>query len=328
MKHPFAVTLDSGSSLANLTGSWRTMRPVYVDRLPPCNHACPAGENIQAWLYHSESGDYESAWRVLTQDNPMPAVMGRVCYHPCEGACNRAQVDETVGINSVERFLGDEAVKRNWRRKAPVALNRLVAEEMLDRIDSNRFVDLRPIAGALAWVIADPPHHGGHRVVLREHAPGTFVVARFRLVEPRLDVFAGRTGMIARRQAVHIDRTHGAPGAGEIGEAAAAIERDGERVLHPASSSGSSSLNSVMLRSAMACSRASRCEPAASLNKCSKRRCGLRYSATGTGRRIFRLLVTMPYSASKTGNSPDSTANRARRTVSCEAEPQPSGHGT
>src|SRR5664280_3855940 len=121
MKHPFAVTLDSGSSLANLTGSWRTMRPVYVDRLPPCNHACPAGENIQAWLYHAESGDYESAWRVLTKDNPMPAVMGRVCYQPCEGACNRAQVDETVGINSVERFLGDEAIKRNWRFTPPEA---------------------------------------------------------------------------------------------------------------------------------------------------------------------------------------------------------------
>ena len=119
MKHPFAITLDSGSSLANLTGSWRTMRPVYVDRLPPCNHACPAGENIQDWLYHAESGDYEKAWRVLTQDNPLPAVMGRVCYHPCEGACNRAQVDEAVGINSVERFLGDEAIKRNWRFTPP-----------------------------------------------------------------------------------------------------------------------------------------------------------------------------------------------------------------
>lgn len=119
MKHPFAITLDSGSSLANLTGSWRTMRPVYVDRLPPCNHACPAGENIQDWLYHAESGDYEKAWRVLTQDNPLPAVMGRVCYHPCEDACNRAQVDEAVGINSVERFLGDEAIKRNWRFTPP-----------------------------------------------------------------------------------------------------------------------------------------------------------------------------------------------------------------
>jgi 2-oxoacid:acceptor oxidoreductase delta subunit (pyruvate/2-ketoisovalerate family) len=121
MKHPFAITLDSGSSLANLTGSWRTMRPVYVDRLPPCNQACPAGENIQAWLYHAESGDYESAWRVLTQDNPLPAVMGRVCYHPCEGGCNRAKVDEAVGINSVERFLGDEAIKRGWKFTPPEA---------------------------------------------------------------------------------------------------------------------------------------------------------------------------------------------------------------
>ena len=121
MKHPFAITLDSGSSLANLTGSWRTERPVYIDRLPPCNHACPAGENIQAWLYHAESGDYESAWRALTQDNPMPAVMGRVCYQPCETACNRAKVDDAVGINSVERFLGDEAIKRGWRLTPPKA---------------------------------------------------------------------------------------------------------------------------------------------------------------------------------------------------------------
>ena len=112
MEKPFAITLDVGSSLANKTGAWRTNRPVYVDRLPPCNHACPAGENIQGWLYHAESGDYEAAWRVLVQDNPLPAVMGRVCYHPCETACNRGSLDEAVGINSVERFLGDEALKR------------------------------------------------------------------------------------------------------------------------------------------------------------------------------------------------------------------------
>jgi NADPH-dependent glutamate synthase beta subunit-like oxidoreductase len=118
---PFAITLDVGSSLANKTGSWRTLRPVYLDRLPPCNHACPAGENIQGWLYHAESADYESAWRTLTLDNPLPAVMGRVCYHPCEGACNRGQLDEAVGINSVERFLGDEALKRGWKFARPAA---------------------------------------------------------------------------------------------------------------------------------------------------------------------------------------------------------------
>jgi NADPH-dependent glutamate synthase beta subunit-like oxidoreductase len=116
---PFAITLDPGSSLANRTGSWRTVRPVYVDRLPPCNHACPAGENIQGWLFHAESGQYEQAWRMLTQDNPLPAVMGRVCYHPCETACNRAQLDECVGINAIERFLGDEALRCGWKFAAP-----------------------------------------------------------------------------------------------------------------------------------------------------------------------------------------------------------------
>ena len=119
MRKPFAITLDPGSSLANHTGSWRTSRPVYIDRLPPCNSACPAGENIQGWLNHAESGDYEAAWRLLTQDNPMPAVMGRVCYHPCETSCNRASLDAAVGINSVERFLGDEANRRGWKFEAP-----------------------------------------------------------------------------------------------------------------------------------------------------------------------------------------------------------------
>ncbi|HET7097279.1 MAG TPA: NAD(P)-binding protein [Casimicrobiaceae bacterium] len=119
MEKPYAITLDVGSSLANKTGAWRTNRPLYVDRLPPCNHACPAGENIQGWLYHAESGDYEVAWRKLVEENPLPAIMGRVCYHPCETSCNRGKLDEAVGINSVERFLGDEAIKRGWKFTPP-----------------------------------------------------------------------------------------------------------------------------------------------------------------------------------------------------------------
>ena len=115
MNKPFAITLDVGSSLANHTGSWRTERPVYVDRLPPCNHACPAGENIQAWLYHAESGDYFEAWKSLVENNPLPAIMGRACYHPCESACNRGQLDQPVNIHAVERFLGDEAIRRGWQ---------------------------------------------------------------------------------------------------------------------------------------------------------------------------------------------------------------------
>ena len=116
MEKPFAITLDVGSSLANKTGSWRTERAEYVHRLPPCNHACPAGENIQGWLYEAEEGGdgYERAWRKVMEDNPFPAIMGRVCYHPCESACNRGQLDEAVGINSVEGFVGDEAIKQGW----------------------------------------------------------------------------------------------------------------------------------------------------------------------------------------------------------------------
>lgn len=121
MDKPFAITLDPGSSLANRTGSWRTFRPVYVDRLPPCNAACPAGENIQGWLFEAEAGHYEAAWRKLVEHNPLPAIMGRVCYHPCEGACNRGKLDESVGINAVERFLGDEANRRGWLFSPPLA---------------------------------------------------------------------------------------------------------------------------------------------------------------------------------------------------------------
>lgn len=112
---PFAITLEVGSSLLNETGSWRTERPVYVDLLPPCNKGCPAGENIQQWLYRAEEGDYEGAWRQIMADNPMPATMGRVCYHPCQTVCNRGEVDEAVGINAIERFLGDKAIAEGWK---------------------------------------------------------------------------------------------------------------------------------------------------------------------------------------------------------------------
>ena len=115
MEHPFAITLEVGSSRQNHTGSWRVERPVYLDRLPPCNDACPAGEDIQGWLYHAEAGDYETAWRKLMVDNPFPAIMGRVCYHTCQTACNRATLDDAVGINAVERFLGDLAIERGWK---------------------------------------------------------------------------------------------------------------------------------------------------------------------------------------------------------------------
>lgn len=96
------------------TGAQRSRIPVYMDFLPPCNHACPAGEDIQAWLALAQEGLYEAAWQKLIENNPFPAIHGRVCYHPCETSCNRALTDQEVSIHAVERFLGDLALEKGW----------------------------------------------------------------------------------------------------------------------------------------------------------------------------------------------------------------------
>jgi 2-oxoacid:acceptor oxidoreductase delta subunit (pyruvate/2-ketoisovalerate family) len=174
MEKPFAITLDVGSSRANKTGSWRTERPVYVDRMPPCNQGCPAGENIQAWLYEAESGGdgYERAWRKIMEENPFPAVMGRVCYHPCETVCNRAQLDEAVGINSVERFLGDEGIKQGW------------AVEPLAGPSGKRVlvVGAGPSGLAAAYHLA----RLGHEVTIRDAGPAAGGMMRFGIPKYRL----------------------------------------------------------------------------------------------------------------------------------------------
>lgn len=103
-------------------GPVRHFRPVYQDSLPPCNHACPAGENIQAWLALAQAGEFEEAWQVLIENNPLPACHGRVCYHPCENACNRGFANQSVSIHAVERFLGDEALKQGWKPRIDVPL--------------------------------------------------------------------------------------------------------------------------------------------------------------------------------------------------------------
>lgn len=169
---PFAITLDPGTSLANETGSWRTERPLYVDRLPPCNHACPAGENIQKWLYHAEEGDYEQAWQALMADNPLPGVMGRVCYHPCETACNRGKLDEAVSIHAIERFLGRTAWERGWTPKfeaAPSGKRVLV-------------VGAGPSGLSAAYHLT----RLGHAVTIREAGPMAGGMMRFGIPKYRL----------------------------------------------------------------------------------------------------------------------------------------------
>jgi len=174
MDKPFAITLDIGSSRANKTGSWRTERAVYTNRMPPCNDGCPAGENIQAWLYEGEEGGagYERAWRQIMVDNPFPAIMGRVCYHPCETACNRAQLDEAVGINSVERFLGDEALRQGWKVEVevpPTGKHVLV-------------VGAGPSGLSAAYHLA----RRGHTVTIKEAGPMAGGMMRFGIPKYRL----------------------------------------------------------------------------------------------------------------------------------------------
>ncbi|MGV8984871.1 MAG: NAD(P)-binding protein [Cypionkella sp.] len=171
-KLPFAITLDPGSSLHNHTGSWRTERPVYVSRMPPCNNACPAGENIQNWLFHAESGDYAAAWQALIADNPMPGVMGRVCYHTCETACNRGQMDEAVSIHAVERFLGDYALREGLvpQVAAPPSGKRVL------------IIGAGPSGLSAAYHLT----RLGHTVTIREAGPMSGGMMRFGIPKYRL----------------------------------------------------------------------------------------------------------------------------------------------
>ncbi len=97
------------SMLWNRTGSWRYMRPLYVNKTPPCNQGCPAGNDVEAFLALVEDGRLQEAARVLLDENPLPGVCGRVCFHPCETACNRGQYDRPIAIHAMERYVGDWA---------------------------------------------------------------------------------------------------------------------------------------------------------------------------------------------------------------------------
>jgi formate dehydrogenase (NADP+) beta subunit len=159
------------------TGPVREQRPIYVDLMPPCNHACPAGENIQAWLDLAQAGKYREAWETILRDNPFPAVHGRVCYHPCETSCNRGQLDSAVSIHAVERFLGDMAAKQGWTLPvtAPSSGKRILV------------IGAGPSGLSAAYHLA----RGGHSVEIRDagEMPGGmmhFGIPAYRL--PRADL--------------------------------------------------------------------------------------------------------------------------------------------
>jgi len=100
-----AVSTTPG--LVNKTGSWKFAEPLFIDRVSPCNQQCPAGEDITGYMYLASQGRFEEAWKLITEENPFPAIMGRVCFHTCEEQCNRKDHDEPISIHTVERFIGD-----------------------------------------------------------------------------------------------------------------------------------------------------------------------------------------------------------------------------
>ncbi|MGF1658908.1 MAG: NAD(P)-binding protein [Rubrimonas sp.] len=177
------------------TGASRLQRPEYVSLMPPCNDACPAGENIQAWLSLAQAGKFREAWEQILQDNPLPAVHGRICYHPCETGCNRAQLDGAVSIHAVERFLGDKALAEGWTPAPPPSR-------------SGRKV-LVVGAGPSGLSCAHHLSMLGHDVEIRDAGPVAGGMMHFGIPAYRLprDVLDGEVDRI-RRQGVKITLNH------------------------------------------------------------------------------------------------------------------------
>lgn len=110
--------MSMGSMMWNLTGSWRNVRPYYDFKTSPCILGCPTNENIQKYIYLVTLGKHEEAWKTIIDSNPMPAVTGRVCFHPCMTKCTRKDHDEAVNINAIERSLGDLGLENDsWMEK-------------------------------------------------------------------------------------------------------------------------------------------------------------------------------------------------------------------
>ena len=101
------MNTSAGTMLYNKTGSWRTIKPVFEDKMPACQNACPAGNDIEGWIKLLQQGEYEKAYWHLKREEPFPSILGRVCFRFCEEACNRIPLDDCVSISALERFIGD-----------------------------------------------------------------------------------------------------------------------------------------------------------------------------------------------------------------------------
>ncbi len=127
MNKPSSPLWTDALSEARMTGTWRSASPDYRNLPSPCLGACPVSGRIAEWIKQVEDKDFRGAWVTLADNNPFPAIAGRICHHPCETACNRQNLDETVSICALERFVGDMALDQGWGFDAPVERAKSVA---------------------------------------------------------------------------------------------------------------------------------------------------------------------------------------------------------
>jgi len=159
------------------------LRPSYVEKLPPCAGNCPSGNDIRGWLKliaeREKTGmsleeACDRAWHLEVETNPFPAVMGRVCPHPCEDHCNRGEKDAAVGINSVERFIGD------WGLERGLALEKLEGAE--PRAEKVAVIGAGPSGLSVAYQLA----RRGYAVTVFEALPKAGGMLRYGIPVYRL----------------------------------------------------------------------------------------------------------------------------------------------
>ena len=154
------------------TGAWRNVTPIYVRRLPPCRAGCPVGNDVMGWVTLAAQSRWDEAAAQLAEEQPLPGVCGRVCYHPCETACNRSAFDEPVSIRAIERRLGEQiADSKAYLSSSPARSGvRLLV------------VGSGPAGLAAAWLLG----RLGHKVVIRERAPEPGGLLRYGIPAYRL----------------------------------------------------------------------------------------------------------------------------------------------
>lgn len=150
-KIPLYISRSEITTEVNKTGSWRFARPGYDEKTAPCSRICPAGEDIARIEMLASRGQFQNAWETILLENPLPAVCGRVCFHTCESACNRQELDQSLAIHQVERFIGDMAIREAFQ------VSELVQRDYRNNSTSEKriaVVGAGPAGVAAAWFLA------------------------------------------------------------------------------------------------------------------------------------------------------------------------------